>query len=143
MLFPVTLSIKPSRRLRAALAFVHLAAAIGLFSLVTAGIAAVLAAGLLLSLWHCVKVASHPLVLTLGDGGGLEWHHPGGTVTKAEALADSTNFGWLVVLRFRVVGETRRRTAIVLADSLPAEDRRRLQIWMRWILPFRRESAAG
>jgi hypothetical protein len=54
-------------------------------------------------------------------------------------LAGGTVFSWLVVLRIRLEGPERGRTKVLiaLADSLSPNDFRRLQVWLRWVLPVR------
>lgn len=54
----------------------------------------------------------------------------------------STNFGWLTVLIIRFEEESSPlQHVVLLRDALSAEEHRRLQIWLRWIRPFRRASS--
>lgn len=141
MQFPVTISIMPSRRLRAALVFVHLLAGASVFAALPLVFAAIASAGLLVSLWQAWRLQI-PLVLTLGKDASLTCRlRPDDEGLLFEVLPGSTVFGWLLVLRLR--GEGYRRTLIVLSDGTTPMEFRRLQIWMRWVLPFRRAAGAG
>jgi hypothetical protein len=56
----------------------------------------------------------------------------------------STNFGWLTVLNMRFEESNPRLQRIVLLrDSLSVDEHRRLQIWLRWVQPFKRTSSEG
>jgi len=158
MHYPALLDIKPSRRLRAALVIVHLLA----YAALVAALAEVLP-----GFWRLLPLP--PLVLSLRHGwrsqrvlrirlerdGRLSWHAGGNDEEICDVLADSTCFSWLIVIRAQCAGgggesaapaasqPGRARVAVILADSLPAADFRRLQIWMRWVLPFRRAEGGG
>ena len=141
MRFPVTLDVKPSRRLRAALVFVHLLAFGGLLAVLPTWAGAVLAPLLALSLWRGF-VALRGVRLTLGSDARIELVLTDGP-RVGEVLADSAVFRWLAVLRIRLESEQRVRAVVVLTDSVPLADFRRLQVWLRWILPFRKRADAG
>lgn len=139
--FPATISIKPSRRLRAALVFLHLLAGGSLFATLPIAIAGSASVVLVLSLWRAWQHQNH-LALTLGSDASLAWReqHAGDPV-KCEVAPGSTAYRWLVVLHLR--GAEGRRTLLVLPDSATPADYRRLQIWLRWVLPFKRAAGAG
>lgn len=142
MRFPVTLDIQPSRRLRAAFVFVHLMAFFGLAGVLPVWSLGIVAPLLALSSWRAC-VAIRGVRLTLGSDGRVEWHPSAKASQAGEILTDSTVFGWLTVLRVRLDGEQQVRSIVVLSDSVSPTDFRRLQIWMRWRLPFRQRVDAG
>ena len=141
MQFPVTLQFKPSRRLRAALVFSHALALLAVVLLSTEYAtpflvlpAALILIGSLIWTWRTVEA---PFLLLKHDG-LLQWR----TVESEDCpgqLLGGTVFSWLVVLRIRLEGaETvRTKVLIALADSLSPNDFRRLQVWLRWVLPVR------
>lgn len=139
MQFPVTLQFQPSRRLRAALVFVHLAA---FSAALTQGIPlAVLVAPVLgLSLvwiWRSIRVPK----LTICEDGSLMWQ-----ISEPDPVAgcvlSGTAFSWLVVLRIRL--ETGRAVVLVaVADSLKPAEFRRLQIWLRWVVPIKSAASSA
>jgi hypothetical protein len=140
MRFPATLQFKPSRRLRAALLFVHLLVFASLLPLLPAWSMAAAAVGLFWSLWRSWRRIAAP-VLILGREGDLAWQDPGGEPLDVRILAGATVFSWLVVLRVRLDGGGpaggQGRVLVVLADSLAPADYRKLQVWLRWALPLR------
>lgn len=142
MRFPVTLDIQPSRRLRAAFVFVHLMAFFGLAGVLPVWSLGIVAPLLALSSWRAC-VAIRGVRLTLGSDGRVEWHPSAKASQAGEILADSMVFSWLTVLRVRLDGEQQVRSIVVLSDSVSPTDFRRLQIWMRWRLPFRQRVDAG
>ena len=142
MRFPVTLDIQPSRRLRAAFVFLHLMALFGLAGVLPVWSLGIVAPALALSSWRaCVAIRGGRL--SLGSDARVEWHPDGMASKPGVILADSTTFSWLTVLRIRLEGEQRVRSIVVLSDSVSPSDFRRLQIWMRWQLPFRQRVDAG
>jgi hypothetical protein len=139
MRFPVTLRIKPSRRLRAALVFVHCLSALCLLSVDT-GIYGMLGIVLLIaSLVHCWQRLARA-DLKLAQDGRLFWLGWQGATTEervGNVLAGSVAFSNLIALRIRLEGERRTRGLVILRDSLPPKDYRALQIWLRWVLPIK------
>lgn len=141
MQFPVTLQFKPSRRLRAALVFAH---ALALLAVVLLSAeyatpflifpAASILIGSLIWAWRTVET---PFLLLKQDG-LLQWRTVGAEDCQGQLLG-GTVFSWLAVLRIRLEGPGRSRTKVLiaLADSLPPNDFRRLQVWLRWVLPVR------
>ena len=132
MNFPVAIDVAPSRRLRAALFFAHVVAIAVLLALMLALPATALAIPLLLvSLWRARRLPPMCCFVLQPDG-RLDCGEAGGAERPARVLPGSTVFVWLVVLRYRVEGEARNRVRVVLSDSLPAADFRRLRVWLRW-----------
>lgn len=152
MHFPAIVEIKPSRRLRAALVFVHL---LGFAATCTAAGRFSVAFGLLPFLGWSLQRSLRPFKTTrlmLGMAGEIVLE-PGSPREGSANLLGATAFGWLIVLRLGIdtdpraeldpdAGTTNRRTTalVVLADSVSPADFRRLQIWLRWVVPV---SASG
>jgi len=139
MHFPVILQFKPSRRLRAALVFLHLLALLAVLLLVLGILANTIATIVLcLSLLRFLDVVETPL-LVLRDDGSLLWQCKEGNQSPGRVLS-GTAFGWLVVLRIELeatAGKKCVRVLVALADSLSPPDFRRLQVWSRWIVSVR------
>jgi hypothetical protein len=136
MLFPVTIEIKPSRRLRAALVFVHLAALSGLVTTLGSWWLALAVPLLLVSLMHALKGLA-PVRLTLRQDGTAALETPDGAAVECEVLPGSTTFNWLMVCRVRLANAAGKRALVVLKDSVPEEGFRRLQVWLRWVRSIR------
>jgi hypothetical protein len=141
MQFPVTLQFKPSRRLRAALVFAHALALLAVVLLsadyVTLFLifpAVPILIGSLIWTWRTVETP----FLILKQDGLLQWRTVGSEDCPGQLLG-GTVFSWLVVIRIRLesAGSGRTKVLIALADSLSPNDFRRLQVWLRWVLPVR------
>ena len=132
MKFPATLQFKPSRRLRAALVFAHALSALCLLASVPNWHYGLVGFSmLLLLLIHCWRGIQAPY-LKLAQDGSLLWNDQPGRV-----LAGSVAFASLIVLRVRLEEGRRTRSLVVLRDSLTANDYRRFQIWLRWVVPVK------
>ena len=85
-----------------------------------------------------------PEQLLLLDQGSVRWIE-GAMEERTGTLHDaSTNFGWLTVLIIRFEeGNSTLQRVVLLRDNLTIEEHRRLQIWLRWIRPFRHASSAA
>ena len=142
MQFPFALQPKPSRRLRAALVFLHLVAPASLVVATNAPI--LLAGGVVVVAVSLAWALSRrlPEQLLLLDDGSVRWIE-GAMEERTGTLHDaSTNFGWLTVLIIRFEeGNSTLQRVVLLRDNLTIEEHRRLQIWLRWIRPFRRASS--
>lgn len=137
MPFPVSLDVKPSRRLRAALVLMHAAAVLALW---LSAIDWRLALGGSVSL--LVSLALHwrrqlPWRLRLAGDGSLYRLAANDEATKIEVLPGAVVTRWLVVARILDEGEGRARALLVLSDSLNPDDFRALRIWLRWLAVFR------
>lgn len=139
MNFPVVLQFKPSRRLRAALVFLHLLALIALLALELAAWANVVVSIVLcLSLLGAMRSIAAPVLALRADGSVL-WQH-GGESKSPGRVVGGTAFNWLVVLRIQMESTAEQnqvRVLVALADSLSPADFRRLQVWSRWVVSVR------
>jgi toxin CptA len=127
---PVTLVLKQSRALAAALTAAHILAAAGLVP-TTLPAPAKLIAGLFiaLSLVRCLR--RRPAVsLRLKTDGTLEIERPDGARQEACVLPGTTVFPWLVVLSLRVGG--RKESLTLPMDALGVDGQRQLRLWLRW-----------
>lgn len=134
MQLPVTLRSQASSLLSGALSAAHVLAFAGLLA---AGLflPSLLAAGLLLTISLVFTLRSrvlHPAwsTMTLLGDGQLEMERADGRRHRAELLAGSSAFPWLVVLLLRVDG--RRLSLALLPDGLAGDGHRLLRLWLRW-----------
>jgi hypothetical protein len=72
----------------------------------------------------------------------LHLERRGGAILEATALSASVVLPWLVILRYRLAGDWRSRTLLLLPDSGSAEERRLLRIALRWRRPDTELSAS-
>ncbi|MDO8934201.1 MAG: hypothetical protein Q7U97_17555 [Rhodocyclaceae bacterium] len=130
MLLPVTLRLKASPMLVAALLVAHGLVFAGLLltdiPLLLKGLS-----GFALALSLGRRAWRLPfLSLTLRSDGRLEVERRDGALAEAQVDAQTTVFPWLVVLRMRLEGKS---VALTLApDSMADEDLRQLRLWLRW-----------
>ncbi len=126
----------PSRWLAATVVVVHGAALVGAVAALPAPAAVIVAAGLTVSAIEHVRRALQrsPLAiagLELDTGGGVAIAGPASDWSPARLTDAVVPAPWLAVVRLRdALG--RRRTAIVLPDTLAPEPFRRLRVWLRW-----------
>jgi len=128
---PLVVTLKPSRRLRQGLLALHLLAAAAVLladlpPLWQAGLLPVLGVSLL---WHARRAAP-PLVLRGKADGSLEVRRDD-EWRPLELAPSSTVLPLLTVLHFKEADA--RRHLVILPDSLPPEDFRRLRVWLRWL----------
>jgi toxin CptA len=129
----------PSRWLAATVIVAHAAALAAAVAGLPAPAAAIVAAGLAASAVEHVRRALHrsPLAvaaLELDADGGAAVAGPAGDWSPARVADAAVPVPWLAVLSLRdALG--RRRTAVVLPDSLAPEPFRRLRVWLRWRPP--------
>jgi toxin CptA len=132
------LPLTPSRRLAAILLAGHAAVAVLLVLLDMAAVwkAAALAlvcASLVLELrvaLHAGARAVTALQIAVDDGFSIRTR--GGGWQACEVLGSTYVTAWLTVLNLRVGGARRIRSVVILADSMAADDFRRLRTWLRW-----------
>ncbi|MGE5466828.1 MAG: protein YgfX [Ignavibacteria bacterium] len=134
MRLPVTLYLKPSPTLGAALVAAHALVALGI-ALTGLPLVAVLVAllAIVLSLRHTLHrhVLRAPLVaLTLRSDGMLEAKRRDGSLLTARVVPDTTVFPWLVVLLLE--GEGIRSRLALPPDALGGAAHRQLRLWLRW-----------
>lgn len=138
MQLPVTLPLRTSRSLVAALVVAHALAAGGLLATNLGGwvkIALVLVLALSLALtWHRFVLRPCPVALTLKADGQIEAMMRDGTTTAFQVDTRSTVLSWLVVLRLR--GGDGPFALTLPPDALPGDDHRLLRLWLRWKAPL-------
>ena len=127
---PVTLILRQSRFLAAALAIAHGVAALALTRLALP-LPAKLLVGLFiaLSLFRCLR-RRPAAALTLRADGNLEIERPDGSRQEARVLPATTVYPWLVVLS--AVAGGRRESLVLPVDALGIDGHRRLRLWLRW-----------
>jgi Membrane-bound toxin component of toxin-antitoxin system len=96
------------------------------------------AAGIVLAwVWHFAQAMqrgpSALRTLELNPAGGARCEDGRGRWREAEILPGSYVSSWLIVV---ILGENgrRERSLVLLPDAAPAEELRRLRIWLRWRL---------
>jgi len=127
---PLSVSIKPSRRLLLIQLAAHLVAA---GAVLAANLPPWLAAILLILIGASLarrRGMSPVATLVLRGDGRLETVGADGTATEAIVHPHTLVLSFLVVLLYRQRG--RLRSLTVLGDSLAAEDFRQLRLWLRW-----------
>jgi hypothetical protein len=128
--------LRPSRALAVAIAAAHLAALAAALVALPGAAAGVAAAGVVLSAIAQVRQALHRAPdavagLELTADGGAAVAGPAGDWSTARLRSVAVPVPWLAVVTLRDAAG-RRRSAIVLPDSLDPEAFRRLRIWLRW-----------
>ncbi len=127
---PLSVAIKPSRRLLVIQSAAHVAAvAAVLASTVPPWLAAVLLLSIGASLARLRRTLSAGSLVLHGDG-RLETVGADGTASEAVVHPHTLVLSFLVVLLYRQDG--RLRSLALLGDSLAAEDFRQLRLWLRW-----------
>ena len=127
---PLSVSLKPSRRLLVIQSVAHLVAA---GAVLAANLPAWLAAFLLLLTGGSLARMRRPLQvssLVLGGDGGIQIVGADGTANEAVVHPHTVVLPFLVVLLYR--SEGRLRSLTLLGDSLADEDFRQLRLWLRW-----------
>jgi toxin CptA len=128
--------LHPSRWLAATVIVAHAGALAAAVAGLPAPAAAIVAAGLVASVVEHVRRALHRSALAvsaleLDAGGGVAVAGPASDWSPARLLDAAVPVPWLAVVSLRD-GLGRRRTAVVLPDSLAPEAFRRLRVWLRW-----------
>ena len=127
---PLSVSIKPSRRLLLILSVAHGAAiAAVLASTEPSWLAAVLLLSIGASLARQRRILPGENLVLHGDG-RLEAVAADGTPSEGLVHPHTLVLSFLVVLLYRRDG--RLRSLTLLDDSLAAEDFRQLRLWLRW-----------
>ncbi|MBK7014874.1 MAG: hypothetical protein IPH39_04680 [Sulfuritalea sp.] len=127
---PLTILLKPSRRLLAIQLAVHgIAAASVLLSSIPGWMAALTLVLVGYSLAR-LRGASFPVRLILRDQGQFETVGAGDTATEALVHPQTVVMAALIVLLYRQEGRVRSLT--LAGDSLSPEDARQLRLWLRW-----------
>lgn len=129
---PLVVTIRPSRRLSLAVAALHLIAGMAVW-LAALPIPAQIAGSLLLAV--SLAMRRHPVLETTLRGladGTLEirrndaWH-------EIKRVSYKLVLPLITILRIQPAEDSRPRYLVMLPDSLPPEDFRRLRVWMEWL----------
>lgn len=131
------IGIDPSPLLAVLLVIVHLiAGACVLIFLPAWWAAAILTAALCASLvFHlrrdALRLSGDAVIeVTLRDRGRCRLLTRGGAVLEGTVAGSSFVSGWFTVVNVRLDGKL--RSVAVMPDSAPAEERRRLRVWLRY-----------
>jgi toxin CptA len=127
---PLTIPLRPSRRLLLAQSMVHLVA-VGavLVSTIPSWLMALLLLLVGLSLARQRRLPTVAAIVLRGDG-NIEIVGADGTANEAVVHPHTLVLSFLVVLLYRQQG--RLRSLTLPGDSLAAEDFRQLRLWLRW-----------
>jgi toxin CptA len=128
--------LHPSRWLAATVIVAHAGALAAAIAGLPAPAAAIVAVGLVASAVEHVRRALHRSALAvaaleLDASGGVAVAGPASDWSPARLVDAAVPVPWLAVVSLRD-GLGRRRTAVVLPDSLAPEAFRRLRVWLRW-----------
>ena len=141
----VKLAIGPSRRLALALTLAHAGAAASVLSVeVPIWMKIVLPLAIAASLLHALNGAAllrsraAIVAIEIGEGGAVSFKTRRGEWQEAALLDTSFVAPYLTVLNLQPKRSWFARHVVVAPDSVPAEDFRRLRVWLRW----RKASAA-
>lgn len=135
----VTVDLRPSRQLALVLALAHAAAAgVCLLPDMPLPVRSALLLGVAASCVHAVRgrallrAANSVIGLKMEEGGRL-WMRTAGEGWSAATLLDSTFVNpRLTVVSVATGGRHRAHHAVILTDSMAAEDFRTLRVWLRW-----------
>jgi toxin CptA len=127
---PLSVSIRPSRRLLLIQLAAHVVAAgAALAAALPSWLAAILLILIGASLARLRGMSPVATLVLRGDG-RLEKVGADGTATEVIVHPHTLVLSFLVVLLYREQG--RLRSLTLLADSLAADDFRQLRLWLRW-----------
>ncbi|MBI5792969.1 MAG: hypothetical protein HZA63_15990 [Rhodocyclales bacterium] len=127
---PLTIPLRPSRRLLLAQSLAHLAAAAAVMaSTIPSWLAALLLALVGLSLARRRRSLPVSAILLRGDG-NIEIVGADGAANEAVVHPHTLVLSFLVVLLYRQQG--RLRSLTLPGDSFAFEDFRELRLWLRW-----------
>lgn len=127
---PLTIPLRPSRRLLLVQSVAHLSAAGAvLASTIPSWLMALILLLVGLSLARQRRLPPVAAIVLRGDG-AIEIVGADATAREAEVHPHTVVLSFLVVLLYRQQG--RLRSLTVPDDSLAAEDFRRLRLWLRW-----------
>ena len=137
---PLVLTVVPSGRARRGLAGLHLLAAVALWLADLPPAAQ--AAGTLLLGPNLLRQLRSPPAMTLrcGRRGELA-RRQGETWQPVPEFEAPLVLPALTLLRFRSAPRRRPQTLLILTDSLPEDDFRRLRVWLKWLGTGPRQAA--
>jgi hypothetical protein len=138
------MTLRPSRSLATAIVIGHGMAIVAAFFGLPLSAASIVAAGLVLSAVHHLRLALHrsPLAvvgLEFMDHGGIAVAGPAGDWSPATLRSAAVPVPWLVALTMRDA-QGRKRAVCVLPDAANADALRRMRVRLAW---FPYESAQG
>ena len=131
------LDLKPSRLLVCALIVAHVLALAAAWISLTGwerylACVAVLAS-LGTTLAQTLLRGTHQAIsLELHEDGHASWRNAKGTWYVARAGSRHFVSGVLAILELESVGPARRKWLLLMSDSVPPEEFRRLRVWLRW-----------
>lgn len=130
--FPVFIKLRRSRLRLILLLLFHTLAALCVVVTPVPWPIQVLLGGLIgASLWRALP-SGQVIALSLSGGNGLQCLLVGDQRVSAVVLPDTTIFGWLIVLRWRIEGESRVNSLPLFPDNMSTEEYRLLRICLRW-----------
>jgi toxin CptA len=128
---PLVASIDGSRQLRSLLAFVHLCGAVAIF-LTSLPLPLQWTGLLLLTISMALYWRQNQQIRVRGNQNGKFEVWLSGKWCVASIDSSSVIWPGLTVVRFATESERLHRHLVILPDSLPKEDFRRLRVWLRW-----------
>lgn len=127
------LDLKPSRLLAGALVLAHGLASAAAWVSLSGWLQYLVWGAILTSLARTLLHAVHPaLSLELNEDGRASWRNRDGTWHDGELGRSHFVSAGFVVLTLETAGLRRPKRVILMADSVPPEDFRRLRVWLRW-----------
>lgn len=129
---PLVVNVGPSGRLRLLLVVLHLLAGLALWlaalplHVQTAG-----SVILLLDLAHSLRPTTS--VTLRGTEKGLLEMRKNQEWRPLHDLGIGLLLPGIVLIRFQEPGSKRKRSLVILPDSMPADDYRRLRVWLQWL----------
>lgn len=146
MPFPEHIPLRPSRALCVALGVIHAVAAACLLPLTVAiavklAVAAALLGSLVATMRGSVLLRAPGSItgLTLYEDGTLEVWRRDGRRQAVTVTAQTAVFSFLAAITFRIPGERRTQSQLILPDMAGPAEFRRLRVWLRWrtaVVPF-------
>jgi hypothetical protein len=128
---PLTLPVRRSRTLDAALTLAHVVVGVGLVPIAVPIFAKLAVWSILaLSLARILALRRIPISLTLKANGKLDVTRGDNQLIDCGVVPETSVFPWLVVLRLVCGGTT--ETLVMPQDALGTEGHRQLRTWLRW-----------
>jgi Membrane-bound toxin component of toxin-antitoxin system len=123
---------RPSRVLASALVLTHALACAAAWVSLSGWLRYLVCGAILASLAQALRRTLHPaLSLELNEDGRVSWRNRDGTWHEGRLGGSHFVSAGFAVLKLEIAG-LRRKRVILMADSVPPEDFRRLRVWLRW-----------
>lgn len=139
MLLPHRLVLRSSHFLATAIALIHTAALSALVPLpmplwLKLGLAAMIVGSACVSTYRHALLCGESSVreMVLMADGTVECERKDGGRFTAKVSLQTTVLPWLIVILLYMPGERGSSPLVIMADSLPAKERRVLCAWLRW-----------